>query len=107
MSTTTEAALKPRPNKGNRGSLLCHTNPRTVEDVEHKPHTNKEANVKNEKAKKVRHHLVRKHNQIGTKTIHVFCEQEFAAAKTECDRLNEKAAETNPAFRFELITMEA
>jgi hypothetical protein len=26
--------------------------------------------------------------------------------KTMCDGLNAKAAETNPAFRFEVITME-
>ena len=59
-----------------------------------------------EAGKKVKHHLVRKHNQIGSKTIKVFKFSEYVAAKTMCDELNAKATETNPAFRFELITME-
>jgi hypothetical protein len=59
-----------------------------------------------EAGKKFKHHLVRRHNQIGTKTIKVFRFNDFVAAKTECDLLNEKAAETNPAFRFEVITIE-
>lgn len=59
-----------------------------------------------ETAQKFKHHLVRKHNQIGTKTIKVFAFNNFVAAKSECDLLNQKAAETNPAFRFEVITKE-
>jgi hypothetical protein len=59
-----------------------------------------------ETAKKFKHHLIRKHNQIGTKTIRVFAFNDFVAAKLECDALNEKAAEINPAFRFVVITKE-
>jgi hypothetical protein len=59
-----------------------------------------------EAGKKFKHHLVRKHNQIGMKTIKVFLFNDFVAAKTMCDELNVKASETNPAFRFEVITME-
>lgn len=59
-----------------------------------------------ETAQKFKHHLVRKHNQIGMKTIKVFSFNNFGAAKCECDLLNQKAAETNPAFRFEVITKE-
>ena len=59
-----------------------------------------------ESEKKFKHHLVRKHNQIGMKTIKVFSFNNFVAAKSECDLLNQKASETNPAFRFEIITME-
>jgi hypothetical protein len=49
---------------------------------------------------------VRKHNQIGTKTIKVFAFHNIGAAMSECDLLNAKAAEINPAFRFEVITKE-
>jgi len=59
-----------------------------------------------ESGKKFKHHLVRKHNQIGSKTIKVFKFNDYLAAKNECDLLNAKAAETNPAFRFEVITLE-
>ena len=59
-----------------------------------------------EAEKKFKHHLVRKHNQIGMKTIKVFSFSNFVAAKSECDLLNAQAAETNPAFRFEVITKE-
>jgi hypothetical protein len=59
-----------------------------------------------ESEKKFKHHLVRKHNQIGSKTIKVFKFSDFVAAKIMCDELNAKALETNPAFRFEVITME-
>ena len=59
-----------------------------------------------EAGKKFKHHLVRKHNQIGSKTIKVFKFNDYIAAKSECDLLNTKAAETNPAFRFEVITLE-
>jgi hypothetical protein len=59
-----------------------------------------------ESSKKFKHHLVRKHNQIGSKTIKVFPFNDFVAAKTMCDELNVKASETNPMFRFEIITME-
>jgi hypothetical protein len=55
---------------------------------------------------KFKHHLVRRHNQIGSKTIKVFKFNDYVAAKIMCDDLNAKAAETNPAFRFEVITME-
>jgi len=55
---------------------------------------------------KFKHHLVRKHNQIGSKTIKVFKFSDFVAAKIMCDELNAKAAETNPAFRFEVVTLE-
>ena len=59
-----------------------------------------------ESEKNFKHHLVRKHNQIGTKTIKVFSFNDFVASKIMCDELNAKALETNPAFRFEVITME-
>ncbi len=59
-----------------------------------------------EAGQKFKHHLVRKHNQIGTKTIKVFAFNDFVAAKLECDALNEKASEINPAFRFTVITKE-
>jgi hypothetical protein len=59
-----------------------------------------------ETVQKFKHHLVRKHNQIGTKTIKVFAFNDFVAAKLECDALNEKASEINPAFRFVVITKE-
>ena len=55
---------------------------------------------------KFKHHLVRKHNQIGSKTIKVFKFNDYVAAKVMCDDLNAKAAETNPAFRFVIITKE-
>lgn len=55
---------------------------------------------------KFKHHLIRKHNQIGSKTIKVFKFSDFVAAKIMCDELNAKAAETNPAFRFEVVTLE-
>jgi len=55
---------------------------------------------------KFKHHLVRKHNQTGTKTIKVFSFSDYVAAKVMCDELNAKAAETNPAFRFVIITKE-
>ncbi len=55
---------------------------------------------------KFKHHLVRKHNQIGSKTVKVFKFSDFVAAKTMCDQLNAKASETNPAFRFEVVTIE-
>ena len=38
-----------------------------------------------ESEKKFNHHLVRKHNQIGMKTIKVFSFNNFVAAKSECD----------------------
>ena len=59
-----------------------------------------------EAEKKFKHRLVRKHNQIGSKTIKTFKFNDFVAAKIMCDELNLKASETNPAFRFEVITME-
>ena len=59
-----------------------------------------------ETEKKFKHHIVRKHNQIGTKTIKVFAFHNILAAKSECGLLNAKAAKTNPAFRFEVITKE-
>jgi len=59
-----------------------------------------------ETEQKFKHHLVRKHNQIGTKTIKVFKFNDFVAAKIMCDELNAKAAETNPAFGFQIITKE-
>ena len=59
-----------------------------------------------ESGKKFKHHLVRKHNQIGSKTIKVFSSNNLDEAKAECDLLNQKAAETNPAFRFEVVTLE-
>jgi hypothetical protein len=59
-----------------------------------------------ESLKKFKHHLVRKHNQIGSKTIKVFKYNDYVAAKAMCHDLNAKAAETNPAFRFEVITKE-
>ena len=68
------------------------------------PHAQEEGNM--EAGKKFKHHLVRKHNQIGSKTIKVFKFNDFVAAKTMCDQLNSQAAETNPAFRFEVVTME-
>ncbi len=55
---------------------------------------------------KFKHHLIRKHNQIGSKTIKVFKFSDFVAAKIMCDELNAKASETNPAFRFEVVTLE-
>ena len=68
------------------------------------PHAQEEGIM--QEAKKVKHHLVRKHNQIGTKTIKVFSAKDYAAAQSEMDSLNAQAAETNPAFRFEIITFE-
>jgi hypothetical protein len=59
-----------------------------------------------ETATKFKHYLVRRHNQIGTKTIKVFAFNDFVAAKLECDALNEKALQINPAFRFAVITKE-
>ena len=59
-----------------------------------------------EASKKFKHHLVRKHNQTGTKTIKVFKFNDFVAAKVMCDELNVKAAETNPTFSFVIITKE-
>jgi hypothetical protein len=59
-----------------------------------------------EAKKKFKHHLVRKHKQTGTKLIQKFKFNDLAAAKTECDRLNEKAAEFNPMFYFIIITKE-
>lgn len=59
-----------------------------------------------EKAKKFKHHLVRKHNQIGMKTIKVYKSNEYAAAQDAMVALNAQAAKVNPAFRFEIITME-
>jgi hypothetical protein len=56
---------------------------------------------------KFKHHLVRKHSQLGTKLIKVFPFDDFLKAKAECDALNEKALETNPTLRFELVTKEA
>jgi hypothetical protein len=55
---------------------------------------------------KFKHHLIRKHNQTGSKTIKVFKFSDFVAAKIMCDELNLKASETNPAFRFEVVTLE-
>jgi hypothetical protein len=55
---------------------------------------------------KFKHHLVRKHNQIGSKIVKVFKFSDFVAAKIMCDELNARAAETNPAFRFEVVTLE-
>jgi hypothetical protein len=65
-----------------------------------------EEDIKMESYGKFKHHLVRKHNQIGSKTIKVFKFNDYVAAKAMCDDLNAKAAETNPAFRFEIITLE-
>jgi hypothetical protein len=59
-----------------------------------------------ESGKKFKHHLVRKHNQIGSKTIKVYKFNEYVAAQAAMQELNAKAAEVNPAFRFEIITME-
>jgi hypothetical protein len=59
-----------------------------------------------ETEKKFKHHIVRKHNQMGTKTIKVFAFHNILAAVSECDLLNAKAAKTNEAFRFEIITKE-
>lgn len=59
-----------------------------------------------ESGKKFKHHLVRKHNQIGSKTIKVYKFNEYVAAQAAMVALNAQAAETNPAFRFEVITME-
>jgi hypothetical protein len=36
----------------------------------------------------------------------VFKFSDFVAAKIMCDELNAKASETNPAFRFEVVTLE-
>lgn len=59
-----------------------------------------------EAGKKFKHHLVRKHNQIGSKTIKVFAGKDLAAAQAAMNSLNAQAAETNPAFRFEVVTIE-
>ena len=58
------------------------------------------------KEAKLKHHLVRKNNQTGTKTIKVFKFNEYTAAQAAMVSLNSQAAETNPACRFEIITME-
>lgn len=59
-----------------------------------------------EAGKKFKHHLVRKHNQIGSKTIKVYKFNDYVAAQAAMVALNAQAAEVNPAFRFEIITME-
>ena len=59
-----------------------------------------------ESGKKFKHHLVRKHHQIGSKTIKVYPFGEYVAAQAAMQELNAKAAEVNPSFRFEIITME-
>jgi hypothetical protein len=65
-----------------------------------------EEDIKMESYGKFKHHLVRKHNQTGSKLVKVFKFNDYVAAKAMCDDLNAKAEETNPAFRFVIITKE-
>jgi len=60
-----------------------------------------------EAEKKFKHHLIRKQNPSrGIKLIQKFKFNDFVAAQTECDRLNEIAKEVNPEFYFIIITKE-